>query len=60
MRENDVAFFELDGQQLSLPQDLLIGNGFFTILYPQDGHMPQLCVKEQEAIKKIVLKIKVY
>ena len=39
-------------------QDLLLGNGYFAILFPQDGHMPQLSVDEPGGVKKIVMKIK--
>ena len=37
--EKDVAFYE---EKDVKPQELLLGNGYFAILYPQDGHMPQL------------------
>lgn len=54
--EQDAAFYEETNLR---PQELLIGNGFFTILYPQDGHMPQLCVKEPETVKKVVIKVRI-
>lgn len=38
---------------------LTIGNGYFLILFPSDGHMPQLCVEHPEMIKKITLKVPV-
>lgn len=54
--EQDVAFYE---EATVKPQELLIGNGYFAILYPQDGHMPQMCVKEPTAVKKVVVKVKI-
>lgn len=39
--------------------DLIIGNGYFLVLFPEDGHMPQLCVEEPMMIKKLTLKIPV-
>ena len=41
------------------PQELLMGNGYFAILYPQDGHMPQLSVTDPVLVKKVVVKVKV-
>lgn len=41
------------------PQELLLGNGYFAILYPQDGHMPQLCVNHSEKVKKVVVKVRI-
>lgn len=54
--EKDVAFYEEADVN---PQELLLGNGYFAILYPQDGHMPQLCVKAPTAVKKVVVIVKV-
>ena len=54
--EKDVAFYDEADVK---PQELLLGNGYFAILYPQDGHMPQLCVKEPMAVKKVVVKVKI-
>lgn len=31
----------------------------FAIFFPQDGHMPQLCVNEAEKVKKVVVKVRV-
>lgn len=39
--------------------DLIIGNGYFLVLFPEDGHMPQLCVEEPMMIKKLTLKVPV-
>lgn len=33
--------------------------GAFVIFFPQDGHMPGLCVDTPEPVRKIVLKVKV-
>lgn len=53
--EQDAAFYE---EATIKPQELLIGNSYFAILFPQDGHMPQLCVNEPRGVKKIVVKVK--
>ena len=47
--EQDAAFYE---EATIKPQELLIGNSYFAILFPQDGHMPQLCVNEPRGVKK--------
>ena len=54
--EKDAAFYEEADVK---PQELLLGNGYFAILFPQDGHMPQLCVEEPRAVKKVVVKVKI-
>ena len=54
-KEIDAAFYEEEGAK---PQELLLGNGYFAILFPQDGHMPQLCINEPEQVKKVVIKVK--
>ena len=41
------------------PQEMLLGNGYFAILFPQDGHMPQLCVEAPLPVKKVVVKVKI-
>lgn len=51
--DSDVAFYSSDVE----PQKLPIGGGYFAILYPQDGHMPQLCINAPSPVKKIVVKI---
>ena len=54
--EKDAAFYY---KEASInPQELLIGNGYFTVLYPQDGHMPQMCINEPNKVKKVVVKVK--
>ena len=52
--ENDyILFSDKDGSMLT------IGNGYFIVLFPDDGHMPQLCVDKPEFFKKITLKVPV-
>lgn len=51
----DAAFYEATNIK---PQELLLGHGYFAILFPQDGHMPQLCVSKPEKVKKVVIKVK--
>lgn len=53
--ENDAAFYSTEEQ----PQEMVIGNGYFAIFFPQDGHMPQLCVKAPMKVKKVVVKVKI-
>lgn len=54
--ENDAAFYK---EATFKSQELIIGNGYLTILFPQDGHMPQMCVKEPSTVKKVVVKVKI-
>ena len=51
--ENDAALFAADVQS----QEMVIGEGYFAIFFPQDGHMPQLCVDGPMPVKKVVVKI---
>ncbi len=56
-KENDAAFYVAD---LNIqPSNFSLFPGYFAILFPQDGHMPQLCVNEPETVKKVVVKIKI-
>ena len=55
-KEIDAAFYE---EEEVKPQELLLGNDYFAIFYPQDGHMPQLCVKAPTKVKKVVVKVKI-
>lgn len=51
--EIDAAFYEA-----KIPtQDLMLGNGYFAIYWPQDGHMPCLFVEGLEKVKKVVVKV---
>ncbi len=55
-KEYDAAFYVETGIN---PQELLLGNGYFAILFPQDGHMTQLCVNKPETVKKVVVKVRI-
>lgn len=54
--EKDAAFFTASIQ----PQEMTIGDGYFAIFFPQDGHMPQLSVDEPMMVKKIVVKVEIF
>lgn len=55
--ENDAAFYAAD---LSLqPSYLSLLPGYFAIFFPQDGHMPQLCVDKPMRVKKVVVKVQI-
>lgn len=53
--ENDAALYTAECQ----PLEMTIGNGYFAIFYPQDGHMPCLSVDEPKFVKKIVVKVEI-
>ena len=53
--ENDAAFYSSD----SKPIEMEIGNGCFAVFYPQDGHMPCLCVDGPMKVKKVVVKVEI-
>lgn len=53
--EKDAAFFTASIQS----QEMTIGNGYFAIFFPQDGHMPQLSVGEPMKVKKVVVKVEI-
>ena len=52
--EKDAAFYAAEGVEA---QTMTIGGGYFAIFFPQDGHMPQLCVDEPKMVKKVVVKV---
>ena len=52
----DAAFYEEAG---AAGQELLMGNGYFAVFFPQDGHKPGLCAWECEDVKKVVVKVKI-
>lgn len=54
--EKDAAFYAAEGVAA---QTKTIGGGYFAIFFPQDGHMPQLCVDEPQMVKKVVVKVAV-
>lgn len=49
--EKDLQFFNGEGSYVSVPQ------GYFTIFYPQDAHMPCITDKTHSHNKKVVIKI---
>lgn len=51
--EKDAAFFTASIQ----PIEMTLGDGYFAIFFPQDGHMPQLSVDEPKMVKKVVVKV---
>ena len=53
--EKDAAFFTASIQ----PIEMTLGDGFFAIFFPQDGHMPQLSVDELKMVKKVVVKVEI-
>lgn len=55
-KEKDAAFYE--GTSVK-NQEMLIGNGYFAIFYPQDGHMPCLYIDSPIEVKKVVVKVKI-
>ena len=52
----DTAFYDETGVA---GQEMLVGNGYFAVFFPQDGHKPGLRVGECEQVKKVVVKVKV-
>ncbi len=53
--EIDAAFYTAD-----IPtQELMLGDGFFAIYWPQDGHMPCLSIDKTEIVKKVVVKVEI-
>lgn len=54
--EKDAAFYAAEGV---VAQTMTIGNGYFAIFFPQDSHMPRLCVDEPRMVKKVVVKVAV-
>ena len=53
--EAEAAFYTANTN----PIELTLGNGYFAIFYPQDGHMPGLCVEKPANVKKVVVKVKI-
>lgn len=55
--EIDATFYTAD---ISLQTSyLILQPGYFAIFFPQDGHMPQLCVDEPQLVKKVVVKVEI-
>jgi YhcH/YjgK/YiaL family protein len=53
--KKDAAFYAADLR----PQELILGDGYFAVFFPQDGHMPQLCIDEPVPVKKVVVKVRI-
>lgn len=53
----DAAFYAAD--ITPQPSFLTLRPSFFTILFPQDGHMPQLSITTPTHVKKVVIKVAV-
>lgn len=51
--EKDAAFFTASVK----PIEMTLGDEFFAIFFPQDGHMPQLSIDKPEMVKKVVVKV---
>ena len=56
VKDSDIAFYS---DYASHPAKLKIGNGYFAILYSNDGHEPCICLDAPSHVKKVVLKIKI-
>lgn len=54
---NDAAFYAAEGVRA---QEMTIGDGYFAIFFPQDGHMPQLSEGEPMMVKKVVVKVEIF
>lgn len=53
--EMDAAFYKANTQLM----EMTIGDGYFAIFFPLDGHMPQLCVEKPMKVKKVVIKVEI-
>lgn len=53
--ETDAAFYSANVST----QEMTIGDGYFAIFFPQDGHMPQLCIDKPQIVKKVVVKVQI-
>jgi len=51
----DVTFYRMIERQ----GEVVIGNGIFSVFYPEDAHAPVFCAKSPELIKKIVIKVSI-
>jgi len=54
--ENDRTFYKKPSSQGT---SVIIGNGIFAIMFPQDGHSPQHFIDKPELIKKITIKVSI-
>lgn len=55
-KDIDAAFYEEADVR---PQEMVMGNGYFAVFFPMDGHMPCLFICKSEKVKKIVIKVRV-
>lgn len=55
--ETDAAFYNAVSDHS--PSTFDLRPGYFSIFFPQDGHMPCLCVSKPEAVKKVVVKVRI-
>jgi YhcH/YjgK/YiaL family protein len=53
--EKDAAFYS----EKTSPINLTIGDDYFAIFFPQDGHKPQLCIDKPMVVKKVVIKVEI-
>lgn len=53
--DGDTELFEVNSDCV----DYVLNKGDFLILYPEDGHMPCICIEKPETVKKAVFKIPV-
>lgn len=54
-QEKDVAFYNVPDECAGTA---VMQAGIFVLLYPEDGHMPQIAVDSPEPVEKIVMKIR--
>lgn len=51
--EIDASFYKAE-----IPaQELMLGDGYFAIYWPQDGHMPCLSYDDSGKVKKVIIKV---
>lgn len=53
--KSDVAFWEPVRNMM----EIVLHDGSYTVLYPNNAHMPCIAVEGQESIRKVVIKIKI-
>ena len=51
--ETDATFYE---HPSPYGGEIIIGNGNFSIMFPQDGHAP--CISQEKELKKAIFKVK--
>ena len=53
--EIDAAFYKSEKPS----QELTLGDGYYAIYWPQDGHLPCISITEPEKVKKVVVKVEI-